>query len=156
SQGYGVNTRQSKATRTWVINSVGDLKANQPREEQHDFLADGLEDLDSGCDDLQLHTTSIFKADHVYAFDLDYDEVATANAIFMARLSPAGSVNRDNFSPIYDSNILFEVPHYDTYHEIDMLNPIVQETKYSEHLVSNNDSYDELTVTTMLTLTLNI
>ncbi|GKC61557.1 hypothetical protein Tco_1089155 [Tanacetum coccineum] len=59
------------------------------------------------CDDLQQHTTSSFKADHVEAFDLDCDDEATASAIFMASLSPA-------------------------------------ETKYIEHLVSNNDSYDEL------------
>ncbi|GKB57417.1 hypothetical protein Tco_0913603 [Tanacetum coccineum] len=32
-----------------------------PNEEQQDFLADGLEDLDSVCDDLQLYRTSIFK-----------------------------------------------------------------------------------------------
>ncbi|GKB25267.1 putative reverse transcriptase domain-containing protein, partial [Tanacetum coccineum] len=31
------------------------------KEEQQDFLADGLEDLDSVCDDLQLYRTSIFK-----------------------------------------------------------------------------------------------
>ncbi|GKD05049.1 hypothetical protein Tco_1180023, partial [Tanacetum coccineum] len=46
-------------------------------EEQQDFLADGLEDLDSDCDDLQLHTASIFKANHVGAFDLDCDETPT-------------------------------------------------------------------------------
>ncbi|GKA66056.1 hypothetical protein Tco_0765864 [Tanacetum coccineum] len=113
SRGYGVNTGKGKATGTWVINTVGDVKANQPRKEQLDFLADGSEDLDSDCDDLQLYTTSIFKANHVDAFDSDY--------------------------------ILSEVPPYDTHHKTDMLNPIVQETEYSEHLVSNNDSYDELT-----------
>ncbi|GJR81844.1 hypothetical protein Tco_0152629, partial [Tanacetum coccineum] len=114
-------------------------------EEQQDFLADGLEDLDSDCDDLQLHITSIFKEDHVDAFDLDYDEAPTASAIFMARLSLAGSINGHVVDPTYDSDILSVVPHYDTYHETDMLNLIVQETKYSEQLVSNNDSYDELT-----------
>ncbi|GJR82570.1 hypothetical protein Tco_0153355 [Tanacetum coccineum] len=41
---------------TWVINTVGDVK---------------------------LHTTCIFKADHVDAFDLDCDEALTASAIFM-------------------------------------------------------------------------
>ncbi|GJW99305.1 retrovirus-related pol polyprotein from transposon TNT 1-94 [Tanacetum coccineum] len=93
-------------------------------DEQQDFLADSLEDLDLDRDDLQLHTTSIFKANHVDAFDSDCNEAATANAIFMARLSSAGSVNGDDVSPIYDSNILSEVPHYSTYHEIDMLNPV--------------------------------
>ncbi|GJS65847.1 reverse transcriptase domain-containing protein [Tanacetum coccineum] len=166
SRGYGVNTGKGKATGTWVINTVGDVKANQPRvircynckgeghiakkctakkmvkdsewfkykmllaqaqeagvilkKEQLDFLADGSEDLDSDCDDLQLYTTSIFKANHVDAFDSDCNEAPT-------------------------TNILSEVPPYDTHHETDMLNPIVQKTEYSEHLVSNNDSYDELT-----------
>ncbi|GJY18444.1 hypothetical protein Tco_0389935 [Tanacetum coccineum] len=35
---------------------------------------DGLEDLDLDCDGLQLQTTSIFKANHVYAFDSNCDE----------------------------------------------------------------------------------
>ncbi|GKA26316.1 hypothetical protein Tco_0712425, partial [Tanacetum coccineum] len=60
-------------------------------------------------------------------------------------LSPTSSVNRDKLNATYDSDILSEVPHYDTYHETGMLNHVVQETEYSEHLVSNNDSYDELT-----------
>ncbi|GJT67195.1 putative reverse transcriptase domain-containing protein [Tanacetum coccineum] len=38
----------------------------------------------------------------------DCNEAATANAIFMARLSPAGLVHGDDVSPIYDSNILSE------------------------------------------------
>ncbi|GJY32076.1 hypothetical protein Tco_0415571 [Tanacetum coccineum] len=149
---------------TWVINTVGDVKENQPRvircyhckgeaqeaevifrEEKQDFLADGLEEFNSDCDDLQLNKTSIFKVEHVDAFDSDYDEEPTASAIFMARLSPVGSVNRADVSPTYDSDILSKVPHYDTYHETDMLNPVVQETRYFEHLVSNIDSCDELT-----------
>ncbi|GJZ02069.1 hypothetical protein Tco_0520030 [Tanacetum coccineum] len=73
-----------KAIGTWVINTVRDVKENQPR--QQDLLADDLEDLDLDCDDLQLHTTSIFKADHVDAFDSVFDEAPTASAIFMARL----------------------------------------------------------------------
>ncbi|GKC15706.1 hypothetical protein Tco_1012488 [Tanacetum coccineum] len=114
-------------------------------EEQQDFLADGLEDLDADGDDLQLHTSSIFKADHVDAFDSDCDEAPNASAIFIARLSFACSINGDIVGPTYDSDILFEVPHYDTYHETDMLNHVVQEMEHSEHLVHNNDSYDELT-----------
>ncbi|GJS01918.1 hypothetical protein Tco_0318426 [Tanacetum coccineum] len=66
-------------------------------------------------EDLQLHTTSNFKADHVDAYDLDCDDEATASAIFMASLSPAGSVNGDTV-----------------------------ETEYIEHIVSNNDTCDEL------------
>ncbi|GJX42964.1 hypothetical protein Tco_0259640 [Tanacetum coccineum] len=114
-------------------------------EEQQDFLADRLEEMDSDCEDLQLHTTSNFKVDHVDAFDLDCDEETTTSAIFMASLSPAGSINGDTVGPTYDLDILSEVPNYDTYHETDMLNSGVQETDYSEHLVSNNESYDKLT-----------
>ncbi|GJT24034.1 hypothetical protein Tco_0893971 [Tanacetum coccineum] len=104
AQGNGVNTRKNKAIGIGVINTVGDLKANPPR--QQDFLANGLEEFDLDCDDIQLHTTSIFKVDHVDAFDSDCDEAPTANAIFMARLSLTGSVNGDDVSLTYDSEIL--------------------------------------------------
>ncbi|GJR31258.1 hypothetical protein Tco_1107490 [Tanacetum coccineum] len=95
-------------------------------EEQQDFLADRLEENDD-CDDLQLHTTSNFKADYVDAYDPDYDYQATA------------------ITPTYDSNTLSKVPHYDTYHDFDILNSDVQEMEYIEHIVSNKDSYDEPT-----------
>ncbi|GJW70059.1 hypothetical protein Tco_0126976 [Tanacetum coccineum] len=163
SHGYGINTGKGKATGTGVINTARDVKANPPRdsewillayaqesrvilhEEQQDFFADRLEEMDLDCEDLQLHITSNFKADHVDAFDLNCDDEATTCKIFMASLSPAGSLNGDTVGPTYDSDILSKVPHYDTYHETNVLNPIVQETEYTEHLVSNNDSYDELT-----------
>ncbi|GJT70963.1 hypothetical protein Tco_1030249 [Tanacetum coccineum] len=53
-------------------------------EEQQDFLADRLEENDD-YDDLQLHTTTNFKADHVDAYDSNCDDQATASAIFMAK-----------------------------------------------------------------------
>nr|GEV61298.1 transposon Ty3-I Gag-Pol polyprotein [Tanacetum cinerariifolium] len=77
-------------------------------EEQQDFLANGFEEFDSNCDDLRLNTTSIFKANHVGAFDLDCDEGPTTSAIFMARISLVGLVNRDDAGPSYDSDIFFE------------------------------------------------
>ncbi|GJW85925.1 hypothetical protein Tco_0159070 [Tanacetum coccineum] len=156
SQGYAVNTRKSQATGARVVNTVGEESANQPRvticyncrgeghmAKQY-FLADRLKENDE-CDDLQLHTTTNFKANHVDTYDLDCDDKATASEIFMASHFPAGSITGDTVGPTYDSDILSEVPHYDTNHEIDVLNSDVQETEYIEHIVSNNESYNELT-----------
>nr|GEX50967.1 hypothetical protein [Tanacetum cinerariifolium] len=114
------------------------------QEYQQDLLADRLEEMED-CNDLQLQTTSNFKADYVDAYDSDCDDKATASAIFMASISPAGSLNHDTVAPTYDLDMLSEVPHYDTYHENDVLNSVVQEMEYTEHFVSNNDSYDKLT-----------
>ncbi|GJT09662.1 hypothetical protein Tco_0856704 [Tanacetum coccineum] len=83
-------------------------------------------------------------ADHVDAYDSDCDDEATTNAIFMANLSPVGSLNDDMVAPRYDSVTLSEVPHYDTYHDYDVLNSNIQELEYIENIVSNNKSYDEL------------
>ncbi|GJT20762.1 hypothetical protein Tco_0890699 [Tanacetum coccineum] len=113
-------------------------------DEQHDFSTDSLEETDD-CEDLQLQATTNFKAGHVDAYDSDCDDKATTNAILMVNLSPVGSINDDTVKPHYDSDILFEVPHYDTYHESDMLNYNIQELEYIENLVSNNEAYDELT-----------
>ncbi|GJV47922.1 hypothetical protein Tco_1438134 [Tanacetum coccineum] len=117
SQGYGVNT--------------GNIQAI-------------LEDIED-CDDLQQHTASNFKTNHVDAYNSNCDDEATASSIFMATLSLAGSINGDTVGPTYDSDILSEVPHYDTYHENDVINSAIQETEYNEPIVSNNDTYDELT-----------
>ncbi|GJT52258.1 retrovirus-related pol polyprotein from transposon TNT 1-94 [Tanacetum coccineum] len=83
--------------------------------------------------------------DHADAYDSDYDDEATPNAIFMENLSPVGSINDDTVEPRYDSYILSKVPHYDTYHESDVLNFDIQELEYIENIVSNNEAYDELT-----------
>ncbi|GKE12321.1 retrovirus-related pol polyprotein from transposon TNT 1-94 [Tanacetum coccineum] len=112
-------------------------------EEQQDFLADSLEETDD-CEDLQLQATTNFKTDHIDAYDSDCDDEATTNAIFMAKFSPIGSLNDDTVAPHYDSDTLFEVPHYDTYHDSDMLNSNIQELGYIENIVSTNESYDEL------------
>nr|GEW96009.1 hypothetical protein [Tanacetum cinerariifolium] len=61
-------------------------------DEQQDFLADSLEETDD-CDDLQLQASTKFKADHVDAYDLDCNDEAIANAIFMENLSHVGSLN---------------------------------------------------------------
>ncbi|GJW99341.1 hypothetical protein Tco_0183255 [Tanacetum coccineum] len=73
-----------------------------------------------------LHTTSNFKADHVDAYDSDCDDEATACAIFMASLSPTGSINGDTGGPSYDSELLSEL-------------------EYNDHVVFNDNPCDELT-----------
>ncbi|GKF05858.1 hypothetical protein Tco_0036526, partial [Tanacetum coccineum] len=88
----------------------------------------------------------------VDAYDSDCDDEATTNAIFMANLSLAGLPNDDTIGPTYDSNTLSEVPHYDTYHDDDVLNSDIQETKYAEltsdsNVISNVISYAEYMVT---------
>nr|GEW56046.1 putative ribonuclease H-like domain-containing protein [Tanacetum cinerariifolium] len=87
----------------------------------------------------------MLKKDHVDAYDSDCDDETTANAICMASLSSARSLNDDTVGPTYNSNTLSEVPHYDTYLDDDMTNFVVQETKYNEHFVSADDSYSKLT-----------
>ncbi|GJS70175.1 hypothetical protein Tco_0703016 [Tanacetum coccineum] len=139
SQSYAGSARNNQYLGARVVNTVGNAGANQTR----DFLADSLEEIND-CEDLQLQATANFKADYIDAYDSDCDDEATANAIFMANLSPVSPINGDTVEPCYDSNILSEVPHYDTYHESDMLNTNVQELEYIENIVSNNESYDEL------------
>ncbi|GJX91528.1 hypothetical protein Tco_0344854 [Tanacetum coccineum] len=77
----------------------------------------------------------------VDAYDSEVDDAPTASAIFMAKMSPVGSINWDEVGPSYDSDILSEVPNYDTYHANDMFSPFVQELPASEQLVSVNDTY---------------
>ncbi|GJW21252.1 hypothetical protein Tco_0031874 [Tanacetum coccineum] len=79
------------------------------------------------------------------AYDSDCDDEATTCAIFMASLSHADLINGVTVGPSYNSELISEVPNYDTYHEDIVLNDDVQETEYNEHFVSNNDSCDELT-----------
>ncbi|GKB18422.1 hypothetical protein Tco_0852345 [Tanacetum coccineum] len=88
--------------------TIQDGKVIVHNEEQQYFLAADLEEFNLDCDDLQLNTTSIFKADHVDASDSDCDEAPTASEIFMARLSPTYSVNGDDVNATYVSYILFE------------------------------------------------
>nr|GEX39903.1 hypothetical protein [Tanacetum cinerariifolium] len=109
-----------------VIKTVGDVKENQPRAIRcYNYKGEGH---------IAKHYTAKKK-----------DDEATTSAIFMSSLSPARSINGDTIGPTHDSNILFEVPHYETYHETVVLNSVAQETKCTKHLVSNNDSYDEIT-----------
>ncbi|GJV65752.1 retrovirus-related pol polyprotein from transposon TNT 1-94 [Tanacetum coccineum] len=123
SQGYAGNARKNQALGARVVNTIRNAGSNQPR----------------------LQAIANFKADYVDAYDSNYDDEATTNAIFMENLSPVGSINDDTVEPHYDSDILSKVPHYDTYHDSDMLNSNIQQMGYIENIVSNSESYDELT-----------
>ncbi|GKA94136.1 hypothetical protein Tco_0816122 [Tanacetum coccineum] len=91
-----------------------------------------------------VQATANFKANHVDAYDSNCEDEAAANAIFMEKLSHVCSLNDDTVEPRCDSDIHSEVPHYDTYHDFDMLNYNIQELEYIGNIISNNDSYDEL------------
>ncbi|GJW91554.1 integrase, catalytic region, zinc finger, CCHC-type containing protein [Tanacetum coccineum] len=167
-QGYAGNAGKNQASRARVVNTVGNARTNQPRVircynckgEGHIAkqctAKKGMKDTEWFKDKMLfaqaqearvLQATSNFKADHANAYDSDCDDEATTNAIFMANLSPVGSINDDKVEPRYDSYILSKVPHYNTYHESDVLNFDIQELEYIENIVSNNEAYDELTST---------
>ncbi|GKB57188.1 hypothetical protein Tco_0913374 [Tanacetum coccineum] len=103
----------------------------------------GLEETND-YENLQLQATTNFKVDHVDAYDSHCNDEATSNAIFMENVSPVGSLNDDMVAPRYDSDTLSKVPHYDTYHDSDVLNSSIQELGYIETIISTNESYDEL------------
>ncbi|GJX28850.1 putative reverse transcriptase domain-containing protein [Tanacetum coccineum] len=149
SQGYVGNARNNQASRARVSHTVGNAGANQPRVIRC-YNCNGEGYIAKQCTAKKRvkdyeWCTSNFKADHVDTYDSDCDDKATANAIFMVNFSPVGSLNDDTVEPRYDSDILSEVPHHNTYHHFDMLNSNLQEMGYVENIVSNNKSYDELT-----------
>ncbi|GJW95533.1 hypothetical protein Tco_0175205 [Tanacetum coccineum] len=161
SQGYASNAGNNQASGARVINAVGNTGVNQPRvircynykgkghmakqctARKKDFLANSLEETND-CEDLKLQATSNFKAYHIDAYDSDFDDEAIENAIFMENLSPVGSLNDDTIAPHYDFDTLSKVPHYDTYHDSNVLNSNIQELRYIKNIISTNESYDEL------------
>ncbi|GJU80440.1 hypothetical protein Tco_1282805 [Tanacetum coccineum] len=129
---------------TMAENVIAAGSETRPLMLEKGFLADSLEETNE-CEDLQLQATVNFKADHIDAYDSDCDDEATENAIFMTNLSLVSSLNDDTVEPRYDYDMLSKVPYYDTYHDPDMLNSNIKERGYIENIVSNNESYDELT-----------
>ncbi|GJW94760.1 hypothetical protein Tco_0174432 [Tanacetum coccineum] len=89
-------------------------------EEQLAFLIDTRHRVDSGADTHTLPTTAIFQTDDLDAFDLDCDEAPSASAVLMAKLSA------------YDSDVLSEVPNYNTYQDNNVINQSFQEMQYYE------------------------
>ncbi|GJX21430.1 hypothetical protein Tco_0224107 [Tanacetum coccineum] len=103
----------------WFIDKMLLAQAQEARvalnEEDQEFLADRLEENDDYCDD-----------------------ETTANAIFMASFSSAGSLNDDRVALTYDSNTLYELPHYDTCLDDDMPN-LCNVISYAEYMVTIED-----------------
>ncbi|GJR49258.1 retrovirus-related pol polyprotein from transposon TNT 1-94 [Tanacetum coccineum] len=117
-------------------------KANQPRVIRC-YNCKGEGHMAKQCTARKkLQATTNFKAHHVDAYDLDCDDEATSNEIFMANVSLVGSLNDDTVAPRYDFDTLSKLPHYDTYHDSDVLNSNIQELGYIENIVSTNESYD--------------
>ncbi|GKB76786.1 putative reverse transcriptase domain-containing protein [Tanacetum coccineum] len=136
SQGYAGNVGKNQALGARVVNIFRNARANQPRVVRC-YNCNGEGHIAKQC------TTK--KRLQAIANDSDCDDEAIVNAIFMVNLSPVRCINDDTVELRYDSDIHSEVPHYDTYHDSDMLNSNIQELGYIENIVSNNESYDELT-----------
>ncbi|GKF34485.1 hypothetical protein Tco_0107685, partial [Tanacetum coccineum] len=83
------------------------------QKDQKAFLANRLEEMEDYCDD-----------------------EATSCAIFMASLSVAGSLSGDIVAPTYDSDILFEVPHY----ELTSNNNVIS---YADYIVTIENDVDQ-------------
>ncbi|GJV86234.1 zinc finger, CCHC-type containing protein [Tanacetum coccineum] len=67
-------------------------------EDQQDFLTDRLEEMED-CDDLQLQTTSSFKADHVDAYDSDCDD----EVLYVMFATRAENIKRMGHDIVQDS-----------------------------------------------------
>ncbi|GKB22165.1 retrovirus-related pol polyprotein from transposon TNT 1-94 [Tanacetum coccineum] len=134
TQGYAGSGGRGNATGTWVNRNVGTNTASQakvircyncqgeghmarqctkPKRPKNSewfkekiLLAPALE---SG----ELTTTDIFQTNDLNAFDSDCDEAPSARDVLMAKLSA------------YDSNVLSEVPHLDTYQHNNVIDQIV-------------------------------
>ncbi|GKA19412.1 hypothetical protein Tco_0699327 [Tanacetum coccineum] len=71
--------------------------------------------------------------DDLDAFDSDCDEAPSASAVLIDKLSA------------YDSDVLSEVPNYDTYQDNNVIDQSVQEMQYSEQPVFGDDSDIDIT-----------
>ncbi|GJU66949.1 retrovirus-related pol polyprotein from transposon TNT 1-94 [Tanacetum coccineum] len=143
SQGYTANARNNQASGAWVINTctarkrVKDFewfkekmllaKAQEARvvlnDDQQDFLADSLEETND-CDDLQLQATVNFKVDHIDAYDSDW----------ITKLQQMQS-SWQNFHLLVLSMMT----------QLNLVMILTYYLRYIENIVSNNESYDELT-----------
>ncbi|GJR57408.1 retrovirus-related pol polyprotein from transposon TNT 1-94 [Tanacetum coccineum] len=93
------NAGQGKPVKCYNCNGIGHIARNFLDEEELLFLAgEQANTFDADVDnqpvqDLALNEDNIFQADECDAFDSDVDDEPTAQSIFMANLSSAGSAN---------------------------------------------------------------
>ncbi|GJZ74462.1 hypothetical protein Tco_0638608 [Tanacetum coccineum] len=71
-----------------------------------------------------------------HAYDSDCDDEAIANAIFMANLSPIGSLNDDTVEPHYNSNMLSK-----SYDELTSNSKVISCTDYMLTIGNDEDNY---------------
>ncbi|GKA90958.1 hypothetical protein Tco_0812828 [Tanacetum coccineum] len=115
-------------------------------EEQHDFMANHLDSINSDYDELELNTTSIFMADRVDIYDLYCDEDVAESAIFMTKISLAGSVTDNDAGPSYDTDVskcdvLRSYADIDEY--CDRAFPLLEKTKECECLETEHSKRKE-------------
>nr|GEX63607.1 retrovirus-related Pol polyprotein from transposon TNT 1-94 [Tanacetum cinerariifolium] len=106
-----VTPYQSKVIRCYNFKGEGVILD----EEQLAFLADTRHRVDSGLDTQTLPTSVIFQIDNLDAFDSDSDKAPLASVVLMDKLSAC------------DSDVLFEVPNYNTYQDNNVIDQSFQE-----------------------------
>ncbi|GJW87334.1 hypothetical protein Tco_0162674 [Tanacetum coccineum] len=100
----------------------------QCRQFRGDRLRDNGDTVTTGQASQEIPTPVIFQANDLDAFSSDYDEVPSASAVLMAKLSA------------YDSDVLSEVPHPDTYQNNNMIN---QKTKNKAVQDTTSSTYQD-------------
>ncbi|GKD93813.1 hypothetical protein Tco_1373650 [Tanacetum coccineum] len=102
-------------------------------KEQLAILADTGDKVDSGLGAFTMTTNALFQSDGIDLYDSNCDEVPTAQASFMSNLSN------------HNSDVIFEVPTYNTYNDNNVFEQNVQEMQDCEQQAFIDDSNDEFT-----------
>nr|GEW21036.1 hypothetical protein [Tanacetum cinerariifolium] len=120
---FAATTIKRKAT--WP-DSVPNLKGLGIQHDNRDIVSTRQQSQ-------KIPTPSVFLTDNLNAFDFDCDEAPSASAVLKAKLSS------------YDYEILSVVPIHDHYLDNHVSDQNVQQMKYHEQLVFNNDTYIDIT-----------
>ncbi|GJY79102.1 hypothetical protein Tco_0484903 [Tanacetum coccineum] len=97
---------------------------------------DRIKELMEGTEMTKQEPIANFIADHVDEYDLDCDDEATTDAIFMANLSHVGSLNDDMIAPRYDSDTLSE-----SYDELKGNSDVISYIDYMINIRDDADNY---------------